>query len=173
VSVSKYSAEFKVGIAKACLRGEESPRAMAAKHRISQSKLRHWVKRYEAHGAGCFSRKWRYFSAEFKLTVLQRRWADKLSFNETAAIFNIGQPLRVSRWERAYEQGGVEALKPRKIGRPKIVNDPKDKPPPERPDTERSQEELIAELNQLRMENAYLKKLDALVRARQAPKGRK
>ena len=146
---------------------------MAAKHRISQSKLRHWVKRYEAHGAGCFSRKWRYFSAEFKLTVLQRRWADKLSFNETAAIFNIGQPLRVSRWERAYEQGGVEALKPRKIGRPKIVNDPKDKPPPERPDTERSQEELIAELNQLRMENAYLKKLDALVRARQAPKGRK
>jgi transposase len=53
------------------------------------------------------------------------------------------------------------------------VNDPKDKAPLARPDTERSQEELIAELNQLRMENAYLKKLDALVRARPAPKGRK
>jgi transposase len=54
------------------------------------------------------------------------------------------------------------------------MNDPtKDKSPPERSDAERSQEELIAELKQLRMENAYLKKLDALVRARQAPKERK
>jgi transposase len=51
--------------------------------------------------------------------------------------------------------------------------DPKDKLPSRRPDAQRSQEELISELNQLRMENAYLKKLDALVRARRAPKGRK
>jgi transposase len=54
------------------------------------------------------------------------------------------------------------------------MSDHKDRPPPaERSDADRSREELIAELNELRMENAYLKKLDALVQARQAPKGRK
>jgi transposase len=39
-------------------------------------------------------------------------------------------------------------------------------------DDHRSREELLAEVNQLRMEVAYLKKLEALVQARpkQAPK---
>ena len=41
-----------------------------------------------------------------------------------------------------------------------------------RTDDKRSREELLAEVNQLRMELAYLKKLEALVQARpkQAPK---
>jgi transposase len=43
-------------------------------------------------------------------------------------------------------------------------------------DDKRSREDLLAELDQLRMENAYLKKLQALVQARQQqtpPKKRK
>jgi transposase len=47
-------------------------------------------------------------------------------------------------------------------------------PKPDAPtdDDKRSREELLAEVNQLRMELAYLKKLEALVQARpkQAPK---
>lgn len=39
-------------------------------------------------------------------------------------------------------------------------------------DEAKSREELLAELNNLRMENAYLKKLEALTRE-QAPKKRK
>jgi len=35
-------------------------------------------------------------------------------------------------------------------------------------DDKRSREQLLAEVNQLRMELAYLKKLDALVQARQS-----
>jgi transposase len=47
---------------------------------------------------------------------------------------------------------------------------PKSASPPD--DDQRSREELLAEVNQLRMEVAYLKKLEALVQARpkQAPK---
>ena len=46
--------------------------------------------------------------------------------------------------------------------------------PTEKPDTpsddeKRSREELLAELDYLRMENAYLKKLQALVQARPKP----
>ena len=51
--------------------------------------------------------------------------------------------------------------------------DPKVKPPPKGEKDRPSREELLAELSQLRMENAYLKKLNALVQARQAPKKRK
>jgi transposase len=40
-------------------------------------------------------------------------------------------------------------------------------------DEAKSREELLAELNDLRMENAYLKKLEALTRQQPAPKKRK
>lgn len=40
--------------------------------------------------------------------------------------------------------------------------------PSPRPDDERSQEELLQELAYLRAENAYLKKLDALIREQEA-----
>jgi transposase len=43
---------------------------------------------------------------------------------------------------------------------PKKINSPVD-------DALRSREDLLAEVNQLRMENAYLKKLGALVQATQ------
>jgi len=173
--LSKYSPKFKVWIAKTYLAGGIGARALAFQHGLAYSKVKLWGKLYRAHGAEGFARKHSQYSAKFKLFVLRRMWADKLSCLDTAAIFNIRNPSCLPRWEHLYREGGVEALKPRKRGRrPKAMNDPtKDKPPPERPDAERSQEELIAELKQLRMENAYLKKLDALVRARQAPKERK
>jgi transposase len=47
----------------------------------------------------------------------------------------------------------------------------KQESPPE--DEHRSREDLLAELNHLRMENAYLKKLQALVQARQSQTLRK
>lgn len=40
-------------------------------------------------------------------------------------------------------------------------------------DETKSREELLAELNHLRMENAYLKKLEALTRDQAAPRKRK
>jgi transposase len=44
---------------------------------------------------------------------------------------------------------------------------PTTKSEPSPDDEKRTREELLAELNQLRMENAYLKKLRALVQAKQ------
>jgi transposase len=146
---------------------------LAAKHGIDYAKVRLWAKLYKAHGAGGLARQYSHYSAKFKLSTLRRMWADGLSYYDTAALFNIRSPSCLPAWERLYRDGGVRALEPRKRGRPKAVTEPKEKLPSRRLDAERSQEELIAELNQLRMENAYLKKLDALVRARRAPKGRK
>ena len=51
-----------------------------------------------------------------------------------------------------------------------MLSDKTDAP---RSDEAKSREELLAELAYLRMENAYLKKLEALTQARQAPTRRK
>jgi transposase len=169
----RYSAAFKIRIAKAYLGGGIGHKALAGKHGIDFAKVRLWAKLYEAHGTRGLARKYGFYSVTFKLSVLRRMWAERLSYYDTAAIFNIRNRSCLATWERLYREGGVKALEPHKRGRPKAVTDPKEKPPSQRSDAERSQEELIAELNQLRMENAYLKKLDALVRARRSPKGRK
>jgi transposase len=169
--VSKYSAKFKAQVVRIYLNGEVSLEALAVMQGVGYSKLRQWVKLYRAHGAEGLSKKYSVYSADFKFSVLRRMWAEKLSCNEAAAAFNIRNPSCLPKWERLYRVGGVNALRPQRRGRAMAMKDPEGKPPPE--PAERTREELIAELEQLRMENAYLKKLDALVRARHAPKERK
>jgi transposase len=131
-----------------------------------------WVLAYRHHGEAGLSRKLGQYSAEFKLSVLQHMWDNQLSITQTAARFDIRHHAMVGMWERAYQDGGVEALASRSRGRPKSMatSVPKSASPPD--DDQRSREELLAEVNQLRMEVAYLKKLEALVQARpkQAPK---
>jgi transposase len=171
--VVRYSSEFKVRIAGVYLGGRIGHKALARKHGVDYAKVRLWAKLYQAHGTRGLARKYSHYSAKFKLSVLRRMWTKRLSYYEASAAFNIRNPHTLAKWERLYREGGPKALMPRKQGRPRSMSDPKDKPPSERSDAQRSPEELIAELNRLRMENAYLKKLEALVRARQRPKGRK
>lgn len=169
----QYSTALKVKVAKEYLRGGIGHKALALKHGVSHSKMRFWIDLYKIHGAEGFVRHRGHRTAKFKLSALRHMWAEKLSYTETAAIFKVQNLCWVVEWERLYREGGLEALKPRPGRRREVMSEPKNKPPPVQPDAERSKDELIAELKQLRMENAYLKKLDALVRARQTPKGRK
>jgi transposase len=94
-------------------------------------------------------------------------WDNALSFGQTAATFNIRHHAIIGVWERSYRDGGFDALVPRPRGRLKQMSAPTTKPESSPDDEKRTREELLAELNQLRMENAYLKKLRALVQAKQ------
>jgi len=85
-------------------------------------------------------------------------------------------PGVLPKWERCYHSGGLDALAPRQLGRPKKMPElPPPKPKAPADDDTRTREELLAEVNHLRMENAYLKKLKALVQQQPpvAPKKRK
>jgi transposase len=171
--MAKYDYELKLKLVMAYLDGDGGFRALGAKFGVDHTKIRGWVTHYRLHGTEGLRKKFSHYSASFKLSVLQQMWNDGLSYGQTAAVFGIRNPWCLAGWERLYRSGGIEALEPRKRGRPKAMDDPKSKPPPDREEDQRSREELLGELNHLRMENAYLKKLEALVRARQAPKKRK
>jgi transposase len=126
---------------------------------------------YQLHGDAGLCKKRSQYSAEFKLSVLEHMWDNQLSITQAAAKFDIRHHAVVGVWKRAYQEGGVEALTVRPRERPKPMAIPVPKPDRLPDDDTRSREELLAEVNQLRMELAYLKKLDALVQARkkQAP----
>jgi transposase len=104
-------------------------------------------------------KKFSHYDAQFKLSVLRRMWEDGLSHRQTAAMFNIRNKSCLSDWERRYKTGGIDALAPYRRGRPRAM--PKSEKPSEPQvspsDNAKSREELLAELNYLRMENAYLK----------------
>lgn len=84
------------------------------------------------------------------------------SLRDTAAIFNIPTHALLSRWKKEFETEGVDALKPKKKGRPSM----KDKVNKSTP-VEGSVGALQSEVERLRMENAYLKKLNALVQSKE------
>ena len=75
--------------------------------------------------------------------------------------FNLGNPGIVGKWERIYYEEGPQALYEERRGRKNMSSKQRKKKMSE--DTEK---DLIAEVQQLRMENEYLKKLNALVQER-------
>ncbi|CAG2157839.1 IS3 family transposase ISRme12 [Cupriavidus campinensis] len=137
--------------------------------------MQRWVASYRQHGQDGLRKKRNPYSTEFKLSVLLRMWREGLSGEQTAALFDIRSPGCIGVWERRYHSGGIDALSPRPRGRPKTM--PQAIPPksPAEPvaDDERPRKELLKEIEYLRAEVAYLKKLDALVQAKKAAQQKK
>lgn len=165
--MTKYDEQFKLSVVQEYLAGTLGFKALGKKYRLCPSMVSRWVQWFQAHGTDGLKKKFTSYSAEFKLSVLQQVWENGLSYGQAATLYNIRNPGILSSWERAYRSGGIEALEPRPKGRPKMAAPPNQPEVPE--DDKRSREDLLAELNHLRMENAYLKKLRALVQAKQKP----
>jgi transposase len=83
-----------------------------------------------------------------------------LSATETAIHFRI-QASAVLKWERIYYEEGSQALYQERRGRPKNMNSK-----PRKKKNVNENEDLLKEVQRLRMENEYLKKLNALVQER-------
>lgn len=163
----KYTEQFKRKAVRFYLSGKLGFKRTAARYEINAPMLRRWVEAYRAHGKDGLRRKIERYSPSFKLSVLQHMWDNALSNNQAAAVFNIRNPSSIGLWERRYQDGGLEAL-----ARPsrKLQNDMKapSTKPDDKPDEQRTREELLKEVEYLRMENEVLKKLQALVQAQKS-----
>ena len=108
---------------------------------------------------GCFSMPKgipnQLYSGEFKQMVVETMMQEKLSYREAAVKFGIGNHSQVANWERIYLMEGPESVYIERRGRGS-----KGRPQQFPKEVE---EDLLKEVQRLRAENAYLKKLQALV----------
>lgn len=89
-----------------------------------------------------------------------------LSAQETAIHFNLGSVDQASKWERIYYEEGPQVLYKERRGRNKNMSSK----PRKKKLSKENEEDFIEEVQKLGMENAYLKKLRALVQERTKPK---
>ena len=104
------------------------------------------------------------YSGDFKIAVVEDMHNTGASLRQTAAHFNIPSKESVAKWERIYYEEGKDALYEERRGRaPKMGSK---RAPAAKKNTDKN-EDLLAEVQRLRMENEYLKKLNALVQERE------
>jgi transposase len=168
--MAKHDESLKLEIVQRYLSTSIGARALALQYGLDHGTVRRWVESYRQHGMeGLRKRPNHCYSVQFKLSVLRRMWQEELSYRQAAALFDVrGGHNVVATWERQYHEDGLEALKSQPRGCPKRMTAPKrPKPLPLQGEHPRTLEELRKENEYLRAEVAYLKKLDALVRAQQ------
>lgn len=171
----RYTEKQRLEVVRDYLSGTGGQKEVAQRHGVEPTSLRNWVAAYREHGiAGIAPRPKRpRYPADFKLMVLKRIKDESLSRRQAAAIFGIRKTDLITRWQRLYDSGGPNAL----VARPSqsTAMPTSNKPPPRPPKAKaKTREELLDEVQRLQAENAYLKKLKALVQSKsRSARGRK
>lgn len=142
------------------LSGNASLAGTARKFGVGQTPLSRWLRAFRQQGeTGLVSRPPRMYSLEFRLRVVHYIMSKMGSYADASVHFSIPSDSVIGQWVKCYRKGGVNALTPARNGSPM----PKDKfIPIEKPLSDMTHSELLKELEYLRAENAYLKKLSAL-----------
>ena len=166
----KYSDEFRLNVVQEYLSGKHGGfRALGEKHGMEQSIIRRWVHLYEQHGVEGLTAVSGAYSGEFKIYVVEYMHMNQMSLAETANYFCIPSHPTVAKWERIYYEEGPEALLEERRGRKNMGKKKSSKPKK----NVNENEDLLAEVQRLRMENEYLKKLNALVLEREKSEQKK
>lgn len=147
--------------------GEGSYAFLSEKYNVSQVMIHKWVAAYKEFGdEGLLrSRKKDKYSFNFKLHVVELYVTAEVSYQELALSVGINNPSLISKWVNDYRIAGPDALRPKRKGRRRKVDKPKEITP-DIPDTSNDNDvyikQLEDELLKLKIENAYLKELRRL-----------
>jgi transposase len=159
--MSKYSKQFKLKVVKEFLKSGGLKR-VAYLFKISHSQVRNWILAHRLHGIAGLNPKPVHHTAPFKMQVLQYIDLHQVSLHYAAAHFNIPSPSTVWMWQKLYNEGGIAALQSKPKGRPPMPKQSEIAALLARPSSELTHEELLRKAQYLEVENAYLKKLEAL-----------
>ena len=125
------------------------------------------------------------YSPELKISVILDMRNNHLGYRETARKYNLGNNVcqgkeLARRWERIYLEEGEAGFYIERRGRTTKMDNPKKGRPRKKPLDKQVENDLIAEnqrlkeeLEYLRAENEYIKKLSALIAAEEQKKSKK
>ena len=156
--MSKISKEARLAAAQAVEAGE-SIGSVAKRYHIDRRDMSYLARLYHAHGRERLIGPTDHWSAEQKYEVLQYKNEKRLTSRETGIKFGIRGRSIIRQWEQRYLEKGIEGLEGKKKSRKPRERKPK--PPKTR------EEELLERIEDLEIENEYLKKLNALVAERE------
>ncbi len=163
----KYSAELKLQAVQDYLSGKYSQYELIDKYKIaSRTQLQRWICKYNSHssfksvdGGARAMTKGRSTTWQERIDIVLHCMAYERDYGKTAAQFKVSYN-QVYQWVKKYEDGGEDALQDGR-GRKKA--------PEELTEAERHKMELKKleyEIERLKAENAFLKKLEELKRRR-------
>lgn len=162
----RYSRELKIAAIKDYQSGNYSLRDVVRKYEISDTHvLRQWIKKYNGHseingtGKGRTSTMTEGRKTEWRerIDIVLNCLAKNKNYQETADLYKVSYQ-QVYQWVQKYESRGADGLKDGR-GKSKTEEEltPKEK-------TEFELKRIEKENEQLRAENAYLKKLKEIER---------
>lgn len=162
--MSKYNRKFKLAIAKQCL-SHESSRSISKRLEIPDRSIRYWAQVYRFHGKNAFIKRKTPYSFEDKYRILKTMYENHWSITYTSIVYNMSSAGTVSTWLTQFERFGLSGLQPKKQGK-KMKKTKRQETV--KPTEQMGLEELREELEYRRAENAYLKKLDALLQEQES-----
>lgn len=133
--------------------------------------IRRWTKVYDLYGESGLEHRSRHWTSEDKIHAVQRVLEGE-SYHEVAHSLGMSTTTQVVTWHRKYLEFGWDGLKLDGRGRKRKMGSK-----PIKPSKSKTQAEEIVELRKrleyLEAENAYLKKLAALVQQRKVQEQKK
>ena len=168
--MAKYSFDFKKRVVLEYLSGKGGYNYLAEIHGIpDKTPIQNWVRNYKKYGdEGLLrSRRNKMYSFEEKVAIVEAYLSSEISYDELATKNGILNTGMIVRWVNDFRVAGPDALRPRKKGRKKTMDKPKENNTVQTDEStiDTSVEhvkELEDELLKLRIENAFLKELRRL-----------
>lgn len=154
----KYDFSFKKSVVSEVIDAGLSTMVASRLHGLNESMVRRWVSFYKEHGPEGLKPINNQYNPNFKVKVILEMRKNGLSFNHTCVRFKIPSVGCLMKWVKIYDQEGPEGLNNKHRRRARSM--PRK---PKKPMTR--EEQLLDELADLKAENAYLKKLHALVQS--------
>ena len=145
----------------------ESARSVSRKLHLNRNKMYEWLAAYKEHGIQGLvakERRKKKLSYEEKCKIIHEYQESELTLYQLSGKYGVSSTV-LSNWARLVEDGGFEALTPKKRG-PKTSMVRTKRLPKE--EYEKENERLRKENERLRLENLLLKKVRALVEEREA-----
>ena len=120
--MSKYTVETKLKAIE-LYKNNLGSRQIQRELNIPYSTINEWIILFKKYGkAGLITKRTRKkYSGQFKLEVLNWRKEHNESYQATALKYGISNIGIIANWQRAYEEGGIDALFI-KQGRPTMHN---------------------------------------------------